>query len=245
MARRLVGKKAVIVGGTDGIGLASAKRYAQEGARVFITGTTRSDVDAALDEIGEDAVGVAGAQTGEAAATELARVAEDHLGGVDVLFVNGENGLLGQSDMAFSQVFERNLKGLATSVQGFLPLMSAGGSIILTGMSMPANGAAGQLYFASKSAIRTIARNMGEELAHLGIRVNTLSPGADPALLFDDPSEASAFDGAWDDLLTAPAQARRMERAEEIAAGAVFLASDESATMAAGDLIVDGGWLTA
>jgi len=245
---RLQGKRAVITGGTTGIGFATAARFVEEGARVLITGRTQEKVDAAVAKLGSNAVGVAADSTRLADVDALSAHAKDALGGVDVLFVNAGNGMfspIAEVDEAlFDRQFDLNVKGAFFTVQKLLPLMGEGGSIILTASAVHAKGApGGSLYFASKAAVRSFARSLASELGGNGIRVNTISPGIVPTEFFVNSNVPSETYGQFEQMAGVGAPLGRAGTPLEQANAAVFLASDESSFMTAADLVNDGGWM--
>jgi NAD(P)-dependent dehydrogenase (short-subunit alcohol dehydrogenase family) len=181
--KRLNGKTAVITGGATGIGLASAKRFIDEGAFVFIFGRRQDVLDAALAELGPNARTVKGSVSDESDLDELYAAVKAERGTLDIVFANAGAGSqlpLGQITAAhIDETFDTNVKGTIFTVQKALPLMTQGGSIILTGSSAGTTGApAFSAYSASKAAVRNLARSWAEDLKGTGIRVNVLSPGA-------------------------------------------------------------------
>ena len=243
---RLAGKKAVITGGTTGIGLASAQRFAAEGAKVLITGRSQESVDAAAAKIGHGAVGVAADSSKLSNLKTLGDAAKAHLGQVDILFANAGNGMfapLADVDEAlYDRQFDLNVKGVFFTVQSLLPLMGQGGSIILTASAVHSKGApGGSLYFASKAAVRSFARSMAAELGPLGIRVNTLSPGIVPTQFFENSNAPAALYNDFEVMAGHGSPLGRAGTPEEQAAASLFLASDESRFMTAADLVNDGG----
>lgn len=243
---KLDGKVAVVTGGNSGIGLAAARRFAQEGAEVVIVGRRREALDQALQAIGPHATAVQG---DIAQLDDLDRVfaeIEAKHGRIDVLFANaglGDMQPLGAiSEVSFDRTFGVNVKGTLFTVQKALPLMKAGGSIILTGSTTGSMGTpAFSVYSATKAAVRNLARSWALDLKGTGIRVNVLSPGATatPGLL-----EGLARAGDQDAMvagLAAQTPLGRIGKPEEIAAAALFLASDESSFMTGSELFADGG----
>jgi NAD(P)-dependent dehydrogenase (short-subunit alcohol dehydrogenase family) len=243
---RLEGKIAVITGGNSGIGLATAKRFVAEGAYVFITGRRQEELDKTVVAIGP---GVTAIQGDVSDLNDLDRVfatVREKRGRIDVLFANaglGERAPIGAiTEASFDLVFDVNVKGTLFTVQKALPLMQAGGSIILTGSTTGSMGTpAFSVYSATKAAIRNFARSWALDLKATGIRVNVLSPGATatPGLL-----NGLAKTGQSDALiagLNAQTPLGRMGRPEETAAVALFLASDDSSFMTGSEVFVDGG----
>jgi NAD(P)-dependent dehydrogenase (short-subunit alcohol dehydrogenase family) len=247
MTRRLAGKIAVITGGSTGIGLASAKRFAAEGAKVFITGRRQAELDRAVQAIGPAATGI---QADVSKTSDLNRIYERvkaDAGRIDVLFANAGGGSmlpLGSiTEEQFDDTFGRNVKGVLFTVQKALPLLVDGGSIILTGSTASVVGtAAFSVYGASKAAVRSFARHWSLDLKARKIRVNVLSPGPTKTpgvagLAADDAKSQRALL----DQLAAPLPLGRVAEPEEIAAVALFLASDDSSFVTGIELFADGG----
>jgi len=236
--------KARKAGGSDGIGLATARRFAAEGAHVYFTGRRQDRLDAAAAEIGHGAVGIQG-DVGNGADLEwlYERIERDH-GSLDVLFANAgksESAALGGlGEDHIDRIFGTNLKGTVFTVQQALPLMRAGGSIILAGSVAGSKGfPALSMYSASKAAIRSLARTWTTDLKDRGIRVNVVSPGMilTPAMqtcLNDNPGAEEA--------LKQMTPFGRIGEADEIATAVLFLASEDSRFAAGAELFVDGGF---
>jgi NAD(P)-dependent dehydrogenase (short-subunit alcohol dehydrogenase family) len=242
---RLSGKIAVVTGGNSGIGLASAQRFAAEGAFVYITGRRQDELDAAVKAIGFEVAAVRGDIASLEDLDALYERVRGEKGRVDILFANaglGEFKPLGEiTEQHYDQTFDVNVKGTLFTVQKALPLMKNGGSIILTGSTAGSTGApAFSVYGATKAAIRSFARNWILDLKGSGIRVNILSPGptATPGAYGLVPaSERDQFS----QLLQSGVPLGRIGQPEEIAAAALFLASDESSFVNGIELFVDGG----
>ena len=242
----LEGKTALVTGGSAGIGLAAARRFAAEGAHVFITGRRKLELEVAVASIGEDATGF---PSDVADLDDLDRLMETIFQrgrGLDVLFANvGGGGFvpLGQiTPEQFDETFGINVRGTLFTVQKALPLLNDGASIVLSGSSAATNGtSAFSVYAASKAAIRSFGRTWAAELAGRGIRVNTIVPGPTntPGLsaLAPDPEQAEGL------LRTIAGQVPlgRLGQPEEIANAVLFLASSESSFMTGGEIFVDGG----
>ncbi|MEU7868784.1 SDR family oxidoreductase [Dactylosporangium sp. NPDC049140] len=243
---RLQGKTALVTGGTSGIGLAVARRFAAEGAHVFVTGRRKEAVDEAVALIGPSATGVAG-DVGEPGDLEQLFAAIGRRGaGLDVLMANAGGGSFAPLGAITAEdyraTFDRNVGGTLFTVQGALPLLNPGASIILTGSTAASNGtAAFGLYAATKAAIRSFGRTWAAELVGRNVRVNTLVPGPvrTPGLagLAGDPSGVEPLFAS----LASGVPLGRLGRPEEIAAAALFLASDDSTFMTGAEIFVDGG----
>jgi NAD(P)-dependent dehydrogenase (short-subunit alcohol dehydrogenase family) len=241
MTGKLEGKVAVVTGGSAGIGLAAAKRFAEEGAYVFITGRRQAELDAAVKQIGPGATAV---RADAANMSDLARLFETVKGAkgrVDVLYANAgiyEFTPFGTiTEAAYDKMFDVNVKGVLFTVQQVVPLIPNGGSIILTGSVAGSKGfEADSVYGATKAAIRSFARSLTADLKARGIRVNVLSPG---------PIQTPGFDVfANDDVknyMKSLVPLGRIGEADEIAKAALFLASDDSSYVAGVELFVDGG----
>ncbi len=239
--KRLVGKTAVVTGGATGIGLASAKRFIEEGAFVYIFGRRQAAIDAALAELGPDARGVAGSVSDPADLDHLFETVRAERGSLDILFANagtGELAPLGEiTPELYDRTFDTNVKGLLFTVQKGLPLMRKGGSIILTGSTTGVMGTPSfSIYSATKAAVRNFARNWALDLQGTGIRVNVLSPGPTRTELALDVVGTDAMEA-----LGAGTPIGRLGDPSEIAAVAAFLASEDSSFMTGGEVFADGG----
>jgi len=243
MTKRFEDKVVVITGGSDGIGLASARRFAEEGALVYITARRRTLLNQAIDQIGHGAVGVQGDVTNLTDLTHLyERVERDH-GRVDVVFANAGMHepvpLEAIEEAHFDATFGLNVKGLVFTVQKALPLMTEGGVIVLNGSIAGSKAYPGQsLYNASKAAVRSFARSWTNDLKERGIRVNVVSPGGTETRLI-----RSYFDqtpGAEEEVLKG-VPLGRLGRLDEVASAVLFLASKDSSFVAGHELFVDGG----
>ncbi len=246
MTKKLEGKVAVITGGNSGIGLATAKRFAAEGAKVVITGRRQAELDDAVREIGHETLGVRGDVANLADLDRLYKVVKDKHGRVDVVFANaggGEFAPLGQiTEAHFDKAFNINVKGLLFTVQKALPLMPDGASVILNASIVSIKGMpAFSVYSATKAAVRSFARTWTVDLKARKIRVNVISPGPieTPALdsLGKTEEEVKAFKAG----MAAAVPLGRLGQPDEIAKVAVFLASDDASYVTGIELFVDGG----
>lgn len=243
---QLSGKTALVTGGTTGIGLATARRFAAEGARVFIVGRRKPQLDAAVDAVGRAATGIQGdvSDLADLDRVYAAIAAEGH--GLDVVFANAGGGELVRLEQAteehYRATFDINVKGTLFTVQKALPLLGEGASVILTSSIAGSSGTeAFGVYAATKAAIRSLARTWANELKDRGIRVNAVSPG---------PVDTPGIDGlAPDDegarelkrALASGVLFGRMGQPEEIANAVLFLASPESSFINGTEIFVDGG----
>jgi NAD(P)-dependent dehydrogenase (short-subunit alcohol dehydrogenase family) len=245
MTQKLAGKVAVITGGNSGIGLATAQRFAAEGAYVFITGRRQSELDAAVKQIGKNIASVQGDVSNLADLDRLYATVERQKGRIDVLFANAgiaELAPLGAiTEEHFDKTFNINVKGLLFTVQKALPLLQNGGSIILNASIVASKGLQAQsVYSATKAAVRSFARCWTVDLKDRKIRVNAISPGPieTPGL---NHYFASAEGQAIKTRLVAGVPMGRMGSPDEIAKAALFLASDDSSYITGIELFVDGG----
>jgi NAD(P)-dependent dehydrogenase (short-subunit alcohol dehydrogenase family) len=241
MTKKLEGKVAVITGGSTGIGLATAKRFAEEGATVFVTGRRQAELDAAAREIGPKAVAVKADASSIADLAHLFDTVKAAKGRIDILFANA--GVYDFSpfgtitEETYDKMFDINVKGVLFTVQQALPLIADGGSIILTGSVAGSKGFESfTVYNATKAAIRSFARTWTSDLKARGIRVNVVSPG---------PIQTPGFDVfANDDVkqyMKSIVPLGRIASADEVAKAVLFLASDDSSFVAGVELFVDGG----
>lgn len=244
-AGQLEGKTALVTGGSSGIGLATAQRFAAEGAHVFITGRRQDAIDAAVETMGANATGI---RADVSSVEDLSKVADAIAArghGLDVLFANaggGEFTPLGEiSAEQFSSVFLINVGGTLFTVQAMLPLLNSGASVVLAGSTAAYNGTpAFSIYAATKAAIRSFGRTWASELIPRGIRVNTIIPGPieTPGLTGLAPAghAQALLDGE-----AAKVPMGRVGRPAELAAAVLFLASDQSSFVTGTELFVDGG----
>jgi len=246
--KRLEGKVAVITGGTSGIGLATAQRFVDEGAYVFITGRRQSELDVAVNQIGKNVTGVQGDVSNLADLDRLYATVNEQKGRIDILFANagvGELVPLGEiSEAHFDKIFSVNVKGLLFTVQKALPLFQdgGGGSIILTASVGGSKGnPASSVYGASKAAVRSFARTWTVDLRQRKIRVNAISPGPIDTTIFSTAVQTEEESKQVKASLVASVPMGRMGSPDEIAKAATFLASDDSSFITGIELFVDGG----
>ena len=243
---RYEGKKVVVIGGTSGIGLATAKMLAHGGGRVLVTGRSQAGLDSTQKALGGNGIAVSSDARSLADIDTLAVCVKSEFASFDLLFVNAGFGmfapLANTSEATFDEMFNLNAKGPFFAVQKLSPLISRGGSVVLTtsvanvkGMPMIA------AYGGAKAALRSFARTFAAELLPAGIRVNAVSPGP-----IETPIIGKAFsDKAMADHLTEQMREtnpmKRFGTPEEVAKAALFLAFDATFTTGL-ELPVDGGW---
>ncbi|VVE15947.1 MULTISPECIES: SDR family NAD(P)-dependent oxidoreductase [Pandoraea] len=243
---RLTGKVALVTGANSGIGLAIAKRFVAEGARVFMTGRRQQALDKAVAEVGGDARGVQGDVSNLADLDRLYAIIKEEAGVIDVLVANaggGEFAALGNiTEEHFDKTFATNVKGTLFTVQKALPLLKDGASVILTGSTAAVTGIpAFSVYSASKAAVRNFARGWILDLAPRKIRVNVLAPGSTSTPGWHDLAPSNDVHEGMVSSVEATTPLGRLAYPDETASAALFLASDESSFVNGSELFVDGG----
>ena len=247
MSQKLAGKIAVITGGSSGIGLATAKRFVNEGAYVFITGRRQSELDAAVSEIGHNVTGVQGDVSKLADIDKLYAAVKKQKGKLDIVFANAGTGAFAPleqiSEEHFDKQFNVNVKGLLFTVQRALPLMQPGGSIVLNASIVATKGSpALSVYSATKAAVRSFARTWSVDLKDRKIRVNAISPGIIPTPGYNTSlgmTQEQADQFVQSSIPNIPMG--RPGTTDEIAKAVSFLASDDSSYVTGIELFVDGG----
>jgi NAD(P)-dependent dehydrogenase (short-subunit alcohol dehydrogenase family) len=238
---KLKNKVAVITGATSGMALVTAKLFVEEGAYVFITGRRQEALDEAVKLIGRNVTGVRGDASNLDDLDRLFDTVKREKGKIDVLLASagkGEAAKLGEiTEQHFDAGFDLIARGTLFTAQKALPLLNDGGSIIMIGSVASVKGFPGfGVYAASKAALRSFARTWLNELKGRHIRVNVLSPGQ------VDTPDSQRLDKATREMFESLIPRGKMGRPEEIAAAALFLASDESSYVNGVDLAVDGGF---
>jgi NAD(P)-dependent dehydrogenase (short-subunit alcohol dehydrogenase family) len=244
VTKRLEGKIAVITGGNSGIGLATAQRFVQEGAYVFITGRRQSELDKAVKQIGRNVMGVQSDVSNLADLDRLYETVKQQKGRIDVLFVNAgvhDIAPLGSiTEAHFDKIFSVNVKGLLFTVQKALPLFQDGGSIILTASVNASKGfEAMSVYSATKAAVRSFARSWTVDLKTRKIRVNAISPGTIDTPMLSTASKV--LGGEFMKAVISIVPLGRLGHPDEIAKAVAFLASDDSSYITGIELFIDGG----
>ncbi|HYP15042.1 MAG TPA: glucose 1-dehydrogenase [Bryobacteraceae bacterium] len=241
------GKVALVTGGSSGIGLATAKLFAQRGAKVYITGRRHKELEEAVREIGKSATGIQGDVSLSADIDKVYQTIRKEKGKLDILFANagvGEFAPLGQiNEEHFDKQFDINVKGTLFTVQGALALMPAGSAIVLNASLVSIKGSpAFSVYSATKAALRSFVRNWAVDLRSKGIRVNAVSPGVVPTPGYH--TSLGMTEQQLDDYIRSVTPAIPLGRTgttDEIAKAVAFLASDESSYITGSELFVDGG----
>lgn len=244
---KLDGKIAVITGGSAGMGLATAKLFVEEGAKVIITGRNQASLDTAVSVIGRNV---------EAFRSDISKIADlealgahiaTRYGRIDVIFANAGTAKPGPfeqvSEKDFDLGVDTNLKGTFFTLQKLVPLMTAGGTVILNSSMQSSKGWPGfTIYAATKAAIRSLARTLTSELSARGIRVNAVAPG----LIDTDLIRKVGLSEEQIEQINKQAHAQiplaRSGSADEVARTVLFLASEDSGYVSGVELTVDGGW---
>ena len=246
MPGRVENKIAVVTGGTSGIGLATAKLLAAEGARVFVTGRRSPELAAAIKQIGHGAVGIQGDVSKLEDLDRLFAVVREQAGRLDIMFANAgtaEHLMLEQvSESQFEAGFSANVKGVFFCMQKALPLMPDGAAVVLNASMWTIKGIPGfGVLSASKAAVRSLARTWANELRERRIRVNVVSPG--PVHTPSIEKATGGRDNAEQLLseLSKDIPAGRPGKPEEIANAVLFLASEDASYVNGAELFVDGG----
>jgi NAD(P)-dependent dehydrogenase (short-subunit alcohol dehydrogenase family) len=243
---RLKGKRALITGGSSGIGLETARQFLAEGARVAITARNLKAFEQLRGEFGEGMVYIVADASDASSQKQLAASVKDAFGNLDVLFINAGIAELKPieqwDEAAFDQVFNLNVRGAFFLIQALLPVFANPASIVLNAsinadIGMPN----ASVYGASKAALLSLARNLSAELISRGIRVNAVSPGPIATPLYGKLGLSDAALKATSEAIQGLVPAKRFGKPAEVASAVVFLASDESAFTVGSELIIDGG----
>lgn len=243
---RFQNKVVVITGGTSGIGLATGKAFAEEGAAVYITGRRQDVLDAAVQAIGGNVTGVRGDTSNLADLDRLYDTVQQSHAQIDVLFANAGGGdfapLGAITEDHYQRIFDTNVKGVLFTVQKALPILRDGASIILTSSTTATAGTANfSVYSASKAAVRNFARSWILDLKERGIRVNVISPGLTDTAGVDELFGGGDRAAQVKDVFIGNIPAGRIGHPQETAASVLFLASEESSYVNGIELFVDGG----
>ena len=243
---RLADKTAFITGGNSGLGLATAKLFVKEGAKVTITGRNAATLDAAAETLGPNALALAADATDVVATEKAIQQAVARFGKLDILFANagipGQTALGSATVPAFEQIIRTNLTAVFFTVQAALPYMNDGASIILNGSVISVLGSPGfSAYAASKAGVRAAARVMVSELSPRGIRINVVAPGAIRTPIWGAAVATPEAEKAFEARIGRTTPLRGLGEPEHVAKTVLFLASDDAAHITGQELFVDGG----
>jgi len=243
---KLDGKIALITGGSDGIGLATAEEFVAEGAYVFITGRRKEALDLAVKKIGKNVKAIQADSSKLDDLENVYKIIKQEKGKLDVLFANagigGTNPLESITEKFYDDIFNINVKGVLFTVQKALPILNDGASIILNASFVSIKGGPGSsIYFASKAAVRSFARTWCVDLKDRKIRVNAVSPGPIDTPLMHNMGSTKEISKAIVEKITGMTVIGRLGQPIEIAKSVVFLASDDSSYITGIELFVDGG----
>jgi NAD(P)-dependent dehydrogenase (short-subunit alcohol dehydrogenase family) len=247
---RFTDKTALVTGGSSGIGFVAAKLLIAEGARVAITGRDREKLNAAAAELGEKALPIHADLDDPVAIEGMFKQISEAFGSLDVVFANagisGPTPLGGTTAAQFEAILRTNLTGVFLTVQSALPLMKAGGAIVLNGSVMRELGSPGSAaYSATKAGVTGMAKVFASELVQRGIRVNTVIPGGTRTPIWTRGARAGQSLDGTEEALSPAIPMARFATPEEVAAAAIFLASDDASGITAAEIVVDGGTIGA
>jgi NAD(P)-dependent dehydrogenase (short-subunit alcohol dehydrogenase family) len=244
---KLEGKTALVTGGSSGIGLATAKRFVNEGAYVFITGRREPELAAAVKEIGKNVTGIRGDASNLDDLDRLfAQIMRDK-GKLDIVFANAGVAKYAPfgtiTEEFYDSIFDINVKGLLFTVQKALPLLPDGASIVLNASIVASKGlGSNSVYSATKAAVRSFARTWTTDLKHRRIRVNAVSPGATDTPGLNDLLASTEAGRERMKMISTSVPLGRLGTPDEVARAVVFLASDDSSFITGAELFVDGGF---
>lgn len=245
---QLEGKVALVTGGNSGIGLATAREFLANGAKVVISGRDHKRLEAVAQELGSSVLAVPAdiAKLGDI--DQLMTRAYETFGNLDILFVNA--GIFkgapveAVDEAAFDEMIDTNFKGSYFTVQKALPYLNQPASIIFNGSVNALTGiASSSLYTASKGAVHALARALAAELIGRGIRVNTITIGPTATRLLSRSGSPQAILDAQDVARISRSPVKRLGQPEEVAKVALFLASSDSSYVVGSEIAADGGWL--
>jgi NAD(P)-dependent dehydrogenase (short-subunit alcohol dehydrogenase family) len=243
---RLANKTALITGGNSGIGLATAKLFVVEGAKVAITGRDRAKLEAAAKELGPHAFAIVADATDVAATEQAVATAVEKFGKLDIVFANAGIGastpIGGTTLETFESVLKTNITAVFFTVQAAVPHLDDGGSIVLNGSVISVLGSPGYAaYAASKAGVRAMARVMASELSPRGIRVNVVAPGGTSTPIWDRVAPTPDAVLALEKRISQGIPLGRFGKVEEVAKTVLFLASDDASNIQGAEIFVDGG----
>ncbi|MFG1427963.1 SDR family oxidoreductase [Roseixanthobacter glucoisosaccharinicivorans] len=243
---RLSGKRILITGGTSGIGLATAKRFLEEGARLIVTGVNPDTLARAHIELGSDVTVLSADSANVEAQRDLARKVAAEFGQLDVAFLNAGvsvwQPIEDWTEEAFDRSFAINVKGPYFLVQALLPVFANPASVVLnTSINAHVGAARSSVYAATKAAFLNMTKTLSTELLERGVRFNAVSPGPVETPLYDKLGIPDAYRAQVDSDIRATIPAGRFGTPEEVANAVLYLASDESRWTLGAEIVVDGG----
>ena len=243
---KLQDKVALITGGTTGIGLAAAKLFHAEGARVFVTGRSETGIAQARKELPREVEVLPSDAANLEDVRALASTLKERAGRIDVLFVNAGIArflpIESVTPQAFDEQFDINVRGAYFTIQQIVPLMTAGGSIVLTtSVAADLGMATTSVYSATKAALSSLARTLANELSPRGIRVNEVSPGPIETPIFGKMGGSAEQVDGMKDMMQSLVPLKRLGSADEVARAALFLASNDSSFLLGAKVRIDGG----
>jgi NAD(P)-dependent dehydrogenase (short-subunit alcohol dehydrogenase family) len=243
---RLANKRALITGGNSGIGLTTARLFVAEGAKVAITGRDKAKLDAAVAELGPNAIGIVADATDIAATENAVAKAVEKFGKLDIVFANAgisaHTPVGGTALDVFESVLKTNITAVFFTVQAAVAHLNDGASIILNGSVISVLGNPGYAaYAASKAGVRAMARVMASELSPRNIRVNVVSPGGTTTPIWDRTAPTPEAKVALEARISQTIPLGRFGKPEEVAKTVLFLASDDSSNVQGAEIFVDGG----
>jgi NAD(P)-dependent dehydrogenase (short-subunit alcohol dehydrogenase family) len=248
MSQRFKDKVAVVTGGNSGIGLATAKAFAREGAKVAITGRSDTTLKAAQKELGPDVLVIKAdmSRVPEIAAA-MTRIKE-RFGRIDALFVNAGIGrfvpIEEVTEAFYDETMATNLRGAFFTIQKAIPLLSRGGAVVLNGSINAHMGLPGSsVYGASKAGVVNLAKTVSVDLLQRGVRVNVVSPGPVTTPILDRMGLSAEETRQLRERITEQVPLKRFGNPDEIAAAVLYLSSSESAFVVGTELVVDGGMI--
>jgi NAD(P)-dependent dehydrogenase (short-subunit alcohol dehydrogenase family) len=244
--KRLEGKVAVVTGGNSGIGLETAKRFREEGARVAISGRSRKTLDEASKELGKETLVVQADVSKLQDADKLFSAVEQQFGKIDILFVNAGiakfEPMSKVSEESYDEIFDINAKGAYFTIREALPHLNDGASIILNTSVVSHKGlATGSVYAGTKAAMRSFTRSLAAELIERNIRVNAVAPGPIQTPIFGRTGLSQEARDEFARNIVAAIPMKRMGKPEEVASAVAFLASQDASFITGVELNVDGG----
>ena len=243
---RLKGKRTLITGGTSGIGLATARQFVAEGARVIVTGVNPDSIRKAQEELGPEVLVLRADSASVSAQRELAQTVQSHYGQLDIAFLNAGVSVWvpieeWTEDM-FDRSFDINVKGPYFLMQSLLPVFSNPASVVFnTSINAHVGAARSSVYAATKAALLNLSKTLSSELLKRGIRINAVSPGPVDTPLYDKLGIPDTYREQVNKDIVTGIPLGRFGTPEEVANAVLYLASDESRWNLGSEIIVDGG----